>query len=113
MELSQTLGDRVAKTLGILPSPLGEGPGVRLYSGDRMAKTLGIPLPSPLGEGLGVRLFLSFHPFAQILNNIFGHFCLRFKAELLFLSSRNNAYHVVVCSKTSALVAQRVQHNEV
>ena|GEM_PF-5871691 len=62
MELSQTLGDRVAKTLGIpLPSPLGEGLGVRLYSGDRVAKTLGIPLPSPLGERLGVRLL--FHLF--------------------------------------------------
>jgi len=44
----------MANSLGIpLPSPLGEGLGVRLYSGDRVAKTLGIPLPSPLGEGLG------------------------------------------------------------
>ena len=39
-----------------LPSPLGEGPGVRLF------------LPSPLGEGPGVRLFFFTSPLLPVRN---------------------------------------------
>ena len=70
-----------------------------LTLGERVANTQGILLPSPLEA-----LFSSFHPFAQVINDILSHFSLRFKAKLPIISRRNNVYHVVVCAKTSALV---------
>ena len=78
-----------------------------------MANTQGIPLPSTLGEAVGETLLSTFHSFAQIINNIFGHFGLRFKVELPILGIRNNINLIVIRAKTSTLVAQRVQHNKI